>query len=70
MCATVFKKVQHRLGRWRKSDKRLRMGNGTVIPSLAVWNGRMRLGEATVKGEFLRSSTAEAAGLSSWGNLC
>jgi hypothetical protein len=52
MCATVFKKVQHRLGRWRKSDKRLRMGNGTVIPSLAVWNSRMRLGEATVEGKF------------------
>jgi hypothetical protein len=52
MCATVFEKVKHRLGEWRPSDKRLRMGNGTIVPSLAVWKGRMRLGEVTVNGEF------------------
>ena len=36
MCATVFEKVKHRLGEWRKSTKQLRMGNGVIIPSLAV----------------------------------
>jgi intracellular sulfur oxidation DsrE/DsrF family protein len=52
MCVTVFEKVRHRLGEWRPSDKQLRMGNGAIIPSLAVWKGEMRLGEVTVKGEF------------------
>ena len=50
MCATVFEKVQHRLGKWKKSEKRLRMGNGTIIPSLAVWEGRVQ--ETIVRGEF------------------
>ena len=52
MCITVFEKVKHRLGEWRTSDKRLRMGNGAIVPSLATWKGRMRLGEVTVEGEF------------------
>jgi intracellular sulfur oxidation DsrE/DsrF family protein len=52
MCVTVFEKTKHRLGEWRPSDKRLRMGNGTIVPSLAVWKGKMRLGEVTVEGEF------------------
>ena len=52
MCASVFDKVKHRLGKWRKSDKRLRMGNGTIVPSLAVWRGRMRLSGVTIEGEF------------------
>ena len=51
MCI-VFEKVKHRLGEWRLSDKQLRMGNGVIVPSLARWSGRMRLGEATVKEEF------------------
>jgi hypothetical protein len=52
MCATVFEKVKHRLGEWKKSTKRLRMGDGTIIPSLAVWKGGMQLEEVTVEGEF------------------
>ena len=52
MCLTVFERVKHRLGEWGPSDKQLRMGNGTIIPSLAVWKGKMRLGEVTVNGEF------------------
>ena len=52
MCVTVFEKVKHRLGEWRMSDKQLRMGNGVIIPSLAVWRGKMRLAEVTVEGEF------------------
>lgn len=52
MCASVFEKVKHRLGEWKKSVKQLRMGNGILVPSLAVWKGRMRLGEVTVEGEF------------------
>ena len=28
------------------------MGNGTIIPSLVVWKGRVQLGGVTVEGEF------------------
>ena len=52
MCLTVFEKVKHRLGEWKRSDKQLRMGNGTIVPSLAVWRGEMRLGRVTIEGEF------------------
>ena len=52
MCLTVFRKVKHRLGSWRKSEKQLRMGNGVIVPSLAVWKGRMQLGRVTIEGEF------------------
>ena len=51
MCRTVFEKVKHRLGKWGTLEKQLRMGNGVIIPSLAVWKGKMRLGEVTVEGE-------------------
>ena len=52
MCTTVFEKIKHRLGHWSKSMRRLRMGNGVIVPSLATWQGRMQLGSATVEGEF------------------
>jgi hypothetical protein len=52
MCVTVFEKVKHRLGKWRKSEKQLRMGNGAIIPSLATWRGKMQLGGVTIEGEF------------------
>ena len=52
MCVTVFEKVKHRLGKWKKSDRQLRMGNGMIVPSLAVWKGKMQLGKVTIEGEF------------------
>ena len=52
MCVTVFKKVKHRLGNWRKSARRLRMGNGVIVPALVVWKGKMQLGEVIVEGKF------------------
>ena len=52
MCMTVFEKVKHRLGKWRKSEKLLRMGNGTIVPSLAVWKGKMQLVSMTIEGKF------------------
>jgi hypothetical protein len=52
MCTTVFEKVKHRLGKWRKSERKLRMGNGVIVPSLAVWEGKMRLGKVMIEGEF------------------
>jgi hypothetical protein len=52
MCATVFEKVKHRLGEWRKSMKQLQMGNGVIIQSLAVWRGKIEISGITVEGEF------------------
>jgi hypothetical protein len=52
MCVTVFDKVKHRLGEWRKSERQLRMGNGVIVPSLAVWKGKMQLGKVVIEGEF------------------
>jgi hypothetical protein len=51
MCTTIFEKVKYRLGHCSRSTRRLRMGNGTIVPSLAVWRGRMQLGSVTVEGE-------------------
>ena len=36
MCIIVFEKVKHRLGKWGESTRQLRMGNGMIVPSLAV----------------------------------
>ena len=52
MCATIFEKVKHRLGVWKQSRRQLRMGNGTIVPSLAVWKGKMQLGKVMIDGEF------------------
>jgi hypothetical protein len=52
MCISVFEKVKHRLGEWKRSEKRLRMGNGVIVPSMAVWKEKMKLGGATIEGEF------------------
>jgi hypothetical protein len=52
MCVTVFEKVKHRLGKWRKSVRKLRMGNGTIVPSLAAWRGKVQVGGIEVEGAF------------------
>ena len=44
MCQSVFEKVKHRLGGWEKSEKQLRMANGILVSSQAVWKGVMQLG--------------------------
>jgi hypothetical protein len=48
----VQNKVKHRLGKWRKSERQLRMGNGVIVPLLAVWSRKMRLNGVTIEGEF------------------
>ena len=68
MCVTVFEKVKHRLGKWGQSVKQLIMGNGTMVPSLATWKGKMRLGEVAEWKGNSRSSIAGAAGPSSSGS--
>ncbi|KIK35641.1 hypothetical protein CY34DRAFT_95739, partial [Suillus luteus UH-Slu-Lm8-n1] len=52
MCTSVFDKVKHRLGNWTQSKKRLRMANGTIIPSQAVWKGEVEIAGIKAHGEF------------------
>jgi hypothetical protein len=52
MCSTVFEMVKHRLGDWQPSVKRLRMANGTIVPSQATWRGTIDLGGVEAKGGF------------------
>ncbi|KAG2743044.1 hypothetical protein P692DRAFT_20689017, partial [Suillus brevipes Sb2] len=52
MCATTFDQVKHRLGNWGPSTKRLRMANGTIVPSRAVWRGEIVIAGVKTSGEF------------------
>src|ERR1700679_3064121 len=52
MCLSVFEKVKHKLGKWRQSWKRLRMADGTIVPSKVVWKGKMQLEDVKIEGEF------------------
>ncbi|KAH7919477.1 hypothetical protein BV22DRAFT_987923, partial [Leucogyrophana mollusca] len=52
MCSTVFHKVKHRLGGWQPSTRKLRMANGTVIRSKAIWHGEITIGQVQAKGHF------------------
>ncbi|KIK41123.1 hypothetical protein CY34DRAFT_50702, partial [Suillus luteus UH-Slu-Lm8-n1] len=52
MCSSVFNKIKHRLGNWGPSSKRLRMANGTVVPSQAMWKGDITIGGIQARGEF------------------
>ena len=53
MCKSFFKKIQHRLkGQTRPSNRRLRVANGVIVPSHAVWSGVLELGGLRAQGEF------------------
>ena len=53
MCASVFEKVKHRLyGQTKPSSRLLRMANGVVIQSQAVWKGTLELKGIRMEGEF------------------
>ena len=52
MCQSVFEKVKHRLGGWRKSEKQLWMVNRVLVPLQVVWKGVMQLGGIEVEGSF------------------
>ncbi|KAJ8585783.1 hypothetical protein M405DRAFT_744702, partial [Rhizopogon salebrosus TDB-379] len=52
MCTSVFEQVKHRLGNWVPSTKRLRMANGTIVPSKAVWRGEVTINGISTQGEF------------------
>ncbi|KAH7918391.1 hypothetical protein BV22DRAFT_977878, partial [Leucogyrophana mollusca] len=52
MCSTVFHKVKHRLHNWQPSKRRLRMANGAITTSEAVWQGQITIKDVTTHGEF------------------
>ncbi|KIK31958.1 hypothetical protein CY34DRAFT_47488, partial [Suillus luteus UH-Slu-Lm8-n1] len=52
MCASVFDNVKHRLGNWHPSSKHLRMADGAVVQSEAVWKGEVSIGGIQAQGEF------------------
>ncbi|KAG1841586.1 hypothetical protein F4604DRAFT_1939409 [Suillus subluteus] len=52
MCSSVFNRVKHWLGNWIPSARRLRMANGTIIPSQAIWKGTVTIGGVQAEGEF------------------
>jgi hypothetical protein len=52
MCTTVFNSVKHHLGDWKTSTKRLRMANGTVVPSKGTWKGNVMIAGVEAPGEF------------------
>ncbi|KAG2053254.1 hypothetical protein BDR06DRAFT_830568, partial [Suillus hirtellus] len=52
MCKSVFERIKHRLGNWGPSTKRLRMANGAVVQSEAVWKGEVIIGGIKAQGEF------------------
>ncbi|KAJ7712889.1 hypothetical protein B0H16DRAFT_1211125, partial [Mycena metata] len=44
LCEEVYRREQKRLGPWRESKRRLRMANGTIIPSTGYWEEAMTFG--------------------------
>jgi len=48
LCSAVYDKIKHRLSKLQPSKRRLRMANGSVIPSAGQWVGRITIGKATV----------------------
>jgi hypothetical protein len=52
MGTKAFNKVQHSLGNTTQSKRRLRMADGTIVPSQRKWEGPIELGNARVTGGF------------------
>jgi len=53
MCASFFKKIQHRLqGQTKVSNRRLCVANGVIVPSQSVWSRTLELGGLRAEGEF------------------
>jgi hypothetical protein len=50
MCITIFKKVKHRLHGWCPSKCMLRMVNGALVQSQAMWTGTIDLNSVRVQG--------------------
>ncbi|KAG1830078.1 hypothetical protein DFJ58DRAFT_737075 [Suillus subalutaceus] len=64
MCTSIFEKVKHRLHEWSRSDRQLRMANGTIIKAVTRWTGTVR-----IKGVKARSTFEVFDSGGSWGFL-
>lgn len=52
MDAAFFQTIKHGLANWSPSQQHLRMANGVIVPSQAVWKGTIEIQDITVRGEF------------------
>lgn len=52
MSTGVYEKLRDRLGGWRASQRQLRMADGSVVPSIARWEGTIILGSWQRRGQF------------------
>ncbi|KDQ50106.1 hypothetical protein JAAARDRAFT_110759, partial [Jaapia argillacea MUCL 33604] len=52
MSEKVYQRVKHRLGNWSALTRQLRMADGTVVPSIAKWEGEVKLDGISARGEF------------------
>jgi hypothetical protein len=50
MSSQIYEKVRHRLQGWQPSKCVLRMANGALVKSQAMWTGSVRLGGIQVRG--------------------
>jgi len=48
MCSSVYENIKHKLPTLHPSKCRLRMANGSVIPSMGLWIGHVSMGRSTV----------------------
>jgi len=70
MCSLIFEKVKHHFhGQAKPSSQLLRMVNGIVIQSQAVWKGMLELKGIHIEGEF-KVFNSSGAGSSCLGNHC
>ena len=52
MCSAVYDSIKHRLSPLRKSRRRLRMADGSIVPSTGQWVGHISLGNTTAVCSF------------------
>ncbi|KIN95320.1 hypothetical protein M404DRAFT_100622, partial [Pisolithus tinctorius Marx 270] len=52
MSSSTFNAIKHTLKGWRLSSQILRMANGTIVPSEAVWTGTINIKNTEVMGTF------------------
>jgi hypothetical protein len=52
MCSSIYENVKHKLPTLHASKHRLRMANGSVIPSMGLWIGHVSMGRSTVICSF------------------
>ncbi len=52
MSMNVYNRVRDQLGGWHSSQRHLRMADGSIVPSIARWEGIIILGSSQCHGQF------------------